>query len=128
MRYADDAVLVANSRKKLQKMLDKLNIACKIYGMALNVKKTKVMIVSNSKQEKCDILFDNSILEQVSHYKNLGSWITEDARCEEAIRTRIGMAKAAFWKNKEVMRRNICFLYKDEDTELLCVLCSKLWM
>ena len=40
-RYADDAVLVANSRKKLQKMLDKLNIACKIYGMALNVKKTK---------------------------------------------------------------------------------------
>ena len=58
MRYADDAVLMANSRKKLQKMLDKLNIACKIYGMALNVKKTKVMIVSNSKQEKCDILFD----------------------------------------------------------------------
>ena len=52
LRYADDAVLVANSRKKLQKMLDKLNIACKIYGMALNVKKTKVMIVSNSKQEK----------------------------------------------------------------------------
>jgi hypothetical protein len=34
LRYADDAVLVANSRKKLQKMLDKLNIACKIYGMA----------------------------------------------------------------------------------------------
>ena len=32
-------------------MLDKLNIACKIHGMALNVKKTKVMIVSNSKQE-----------------------------------------------------------------------------
>ena len=50
LRYADDAVLVANSGKKLQKMLDKLNIACKVYGMALNVKKTKVMIVSNSKQ------------------------------------------------------------------------------
>ena len=64
--------------------------------MALNVKKTKVMIVSNSKQEKCDILFDNSILEQVSHYNYLGSWITEGVRCEEEIRIRIGMAKAAF--------------------------------
>ena len=52
LRYANDAVLVANSRKKLQKMLDKLNVSCKIYGMAFNVKKTKVMIVSNSKQEQ----------------------------------------------------------------------------
>ena len=51
LRYADHAVLVDNSRKKLQKMLDKLNIACKIYGMTLNVKKTKVMIVSNSKRK-----------------------------------------------------------------------------
>ena len=83
LRYADDAELVVKSRKKLQKMLNKLNVSCKIYGMALDVKKTKVMIVSNSKQEKYDILFDNSILEQVSHYKYLGSWITEDARCEE---------------------------------------------
>ena len=71
------------------------------------------MIVSNSKQETCDILFDNSILEQVSQYKYLGSWITEDARCEEEIRTRIGMAKAAFWQNKEVMRGKYRVLYKD---------------
>src|SRR6187399_478178 len=92
-------------------MLDKLNIACKIYGIALNVKKTKVMIVSNSKQEKCNILFDNSILEQVSHYKYLGSWITEDAICEEEIKTRIGMAKAAFWQNKEGTRGNMGSLH-----------------
>ena len=52
LRYADDEVLVADSRKKLQKMLDKMNVSCKIYGMALNVKKTKVVIVSNSNQEK----------------------------------------------------------------------------
>jgi len=33
LRYADDALLVANSRKKLQKMLDKLNVSCKIHGI-----------------------------------------------------------------------------------------------
>ena len=71
-----------------------------------------MMVVSNSKQEKCDILFDNSILEQVSQYKYLGSWITEDARCEEEIRTRIGMAKAACWQNKAIMRGNIRFCTK----------------
>src|SRR2546425_6134451 len=46
-------------------------------------------------------------LEQVSRFKYLGSWITEDARSDKDIRARVGMAKAAFWQNKELMRRNI---------------------
>ena len=44
----------------------------------------------------------------------MGSWITEDARCEEELKARIGMAKAAFWKNKEVMRRNVRFDAKNK--------------
>ena len=48
-------------------------------------------------------------LEQVNRYKYLGSWITEDARCEEELKARTGMAKAAFWQNKEAMRRNVRF-------------------
>ena len=39
-------------------------------------------------------------LEQVTHFIYLGSWITDDTRSEEDIRTRVGMAKAAFWQNK----------------------------
>ena len=46
-------------------------------------------------------------MEQVSRFKYLGSWITEDARSEEDIRARVEMAKAAFWQNKELMRSNI---------------------
>src|SRR3989441_12324414 len=46
-------------------------------------------------------------LEQVTRFKYLGSWITEDVRSDENIRARVGMAKAAFWQNKELMKRNI---------------------
>ena len=46
-------------------------------------------------------------LEQVTRFKYLGSWITEDARSDEDIRARVGMAKAAFWQNKELLRSNI---------------------
>src|SRR3989441_4708155 len=45
LRYADDAVLVAEKRKKMQKMIDRLSTTCKEYGMEINVKKTKVMIM-----------------------------------------------------------------------------------
>ena len=37
-RYANDAILVAYSKKKLQVTLDKLNVICCKYEMAINVK------------------------------------------------------------------------------------------
>ena len=115
IRYADDAVLVADKRKKMQNMLDRLNETCKVYGMEINVKKTKLMIMNKSEKQKgmlrC-ITLDNVPLEQVTRFKYLGSWITEDARSDEDIRARVGMAKAAFWQNKELMRRNIRFSTK----------------
>ena len=77
--------------------------------MAINVKKTKVMVISKASKVKCFITLNNMALEQVNRYKYFGSWITEDARCEEELKARIGMAKAAFWKNKEVLRRNVRF-------------------
>jgi exonuclease III len=110
LRYADDAILVSDKRRKLQKMIDKLNDTCKEYGMDINVKKTKVMVMNKMKglsESLKDITLNNVPLEKVARFKYLGSWITEDSRCEEDIRTRVGMAKAAFWQNKELMRRNI---------------------
>ena len=66
------------------------------------------MVISKASiQVKCSITLNNMPLEQVNRYKYLGSWITEDARCEEELKARIGMAKAAFWQNKVVMRRNV---------------------
>ena len=112
LRYADDAVLVADTKKKLQRLIDKLGESCKVYGMAINIKKTKVMVVCKEGKTQCTITLDNTVLEQVERYKYLGSWITENARCEEDIKARIGMAKAAFWQNKEIMRRNVRFRTK----------------
>src|SRR6184192_1318528 len=107
LRYADDAVLVAEKRKKMQKMIDRLSTTCKAYGMEINVKKTKVMIMNGTAKPKGmqrSITLNSVPLEQVSRFKYLGSWITEDARSNEDIRARVGMAKAAFWQNKELMR------------------------
>ena len=88
-------------------MVNKLNKTCIVYGMSINAKKTKVMVVNKTGSTPLQISLDNSVLEQVARYKYLGSWITEDGRCEEDLKSRIAMAKVAFWQNKEVMRRNI---------------------
>src|SRR3989442_6973412 len=83
LRYADDAVLVADKRKSMQKMIDRLNETCKAYGMEISVKKTKVMIMNKKKKQKglhsC-IMLSNVPLEQVTRFKYIGSWLTENAK------------------------------------------------
>ena len=41
LRYADDAVLVAEKRKKMQKMVDSLNDTCRVYGWKSLLKRLK---------------------------------------------------------------------------------------
>jgi len=50
IRYADDAVLVADKRKKMQKMADRLIETCKGYEMKINIKKTKVMVMNKKER------------------------------------------------------------------------------
>src|SRR5688572_736253 len=104
LRYADDAVLVADKKKKLQKMINKLNDTCKEYGMDINVKKTKVMVMGGDRVEngaQACLTLDGVQLEQVTRFKYLGSWISEDARREEDIRARVRIARTAFGKTKK---------------------------
>src|SRR2546425_2494155 len=92
LRNADDAVLVADKRKNMQKMINRLNETCKAYGMEINVKTTKVMIINKKEKQKgmqCCIML-NIPLEQVTRFKYLGSWITEYTKSDENIRTRVG--------------------------------------
>ena len=39
-----------------------------------------MIVVNKIGQTKCQVTLDNKILEQVSRYKYLGSWITDDVR------------------------------------------------
>jgi len=68
--------------------------------MELNVKKTKTMVITKTENVCCKIMVDGTMLKQVSQYKYLGSWITDNGRCELDVKTRIAMAKDAFWKLK----------------------------
>ena len=92
--------------KGLQKIMDRLNDTAKAFDMKINVDKTKVMKVSRNGGE-INISIDGQKVEQVSKFKYLGAWITEDGRSEVEIRTRIGMAKDAFNKRKELLTRGM---------------------
>ena len=93
--------MVASSEIGLQKLMDQLNTVAKKYCMKINVKKTKTMVVSK-KGGTVSIVIEGQRVEQVKTFKYLGSVIAEDGRCMEDIKQRIGCAKDAFNKRKDL--------------------------
>jgi len=66
------------------------------YGNKCRLKKTKVMVFSKRQGIKCVIEVNGKKLEQVSAYKYLVSWLTEDGKSEKEVRDRIALVKRAF--------------------------------
>ena len=84
LRYADDTALLAGNEKELTELTSKINEVGKQFGMKINIKKTKVMVVSRKPNSpKINIAIDGQHIEQVTSYMYLGSLITEDGRCKK---------------------------------------------
>ncbi|KAI5728841.1 hypothetical protein M8J77_021978 [Diaphorina citri] len=108
LRYADDLVLLANTKQDLVTLLENLHESSIKYNMKININKSKVMLVSkkaNRRTPKIEI--DNQTLEGVNNYKYLGANISSDGKSDDEIKRRIAIAKTSFWRHKEIMRRNI---------------------
>ena len=74
-RYADDTIIIAETEDDLQLMITRLNETCKIYGMELNAKKTKVIVIEKYPGTKIQITSGKFVSEQVKSYCYLGSQI-----------------------------------------------------
>ena len=68
--------------------------------MRIDVKKTKTMVVSRTGGGIDDIKLDGQTNEQVKNFRYLGAMISEDGRCKDDVKGRIGMAKKAFIRGK----------------------------
>ena len=62
--------------------MDALQGVAEVYGMKININKTKTMRVSRNGGETVDIHIEGQKVEQVKKFKYLGAWITIDGRCE----------------------------------------------
>jgi hypothetical protein len=106
VRFADDQGMVDNTEEGLQLIMNRLNKTAKEYNMKVNVKNTKVMVVSKTEGLRVKIKVDGDEVEQVTKFKYLGSILSEDGRCFEDVKVRIAMAKEAFNKRRELMTKS----------------------
>ena len=95
LRYADDAALLSDNITKMKRILHIVDKAGQDAGLHLKAKKTKVMHISGGNQQVYtpDVTVNGAKLENVEHFKYLGSCKTEDGKCSKDINARTGRAK-----------------------------------
>ena len=73
LRYADGTSLLALEEQKLQNLLTTVNVKGKLYGMEINVMKTKSMVASKKQETpKVSIKLDGTAIEQVEKWS---TWV-----------------------------------------------------
>ena len=97
--------MLAESEEQLQALVDAVKVESLKYGLEMNTKKTKTMVIRRDADEVVNIRIkvDEVILEQVDKYQYLGQLITDDGRCEVEIKRRIEIARTNFLKMNEVL-------------------------
>ena len=104
LRYADDTGITAESERELQILANRVNEEGKHFGMKMNIKKTKTMVISRKVETpKVNITLDGKPVEQVERFVYLGQLITENGKCDEEIKRRIEIARTAYVKMRNVL-------------------------
>ncbi|XP_055388393.1 uncharacterized protein LOC129616943 [Condylostylus longicornis] len=105
IRYADDTTIIADSIEDLQHLMNKVNHHSKKFGLNMNNKKTKYMIVTkhNIPYTNASIYIDNEPIERVNNFIYLGSMLHEGWDSEKEIKRRIEMARGASLNYQKVL-------------------------
>jgi len=92
LRYADYTVLIADSEKQLQRILNTVIKESERKGLELNVKKSECMVVSKKQQIPIhNISCKGEPIKLVHKLKYLGRMLTSDAKYDAEIRKRVAI-------------------------------------
>ena len=106
--FADDLVLLSESAEGLQKCIDKLDDYCSMWGLSVNIDKTKVIIFNKGGKRYCRHKFKirGMDIEIVNKYCYLGIIFSASGSFTNACDALFDKALKAFYKFKQLHPQN----------------------
>ena len=113
--YADDTLLIAQSKAVIESYMQCIGECGKQYGMVFNRDKLECMNI------RCDVELHNEvgdIIQRKDSLKYLGSILAADGHSEQIVASRLGMAKqefsalAKFWQHAAVSNKKKYHIYE----------------
>ena len=81
----DDTVLLGTTREKIIEKFEILAKFCSEYGMVVNQKKTKLMVINGEENDREEFIVGDVIVKHALSYIYLGSPFTEDGRMDSVL-------------------------------------------
>lgn len=132
--YADDIVLLSQSAKGLQKLLDSLKAFCDMWDLTVNIDKTKIMIFNKSGKilKGYSFKYDKQPVELACEYKYLGIIFKPSGSFSYAINQLSKKAcKAMFCIRRSLYSENMNVLSHirlfDACVTPILLYCSEIW-
>jgi hypothetical protein len=105
--YADDIVLLSESKSGLQSSLNILGTYCSNWKLQVNVEKSKVLILnSNGKTHVNEFSYNNNIIQTVSKYCYSGAMLKYNGNFNVAVSLLMEKARKAYFKIKKTIELN----------------------
>ena len=109
LRYADDTILLAESKEELKSLLMKVKEESEKVGLKLNIQKTKIMVSGPITSWQ----IDGETMETVTDFIFVGSKITADGDCSHEIKRHLLLGRKAETNLDRVLKsRDITLLTK----------------
>ena len=106
LRYADDPILMAESREELKSLLMKVKEETERVDLKLNIQKTMIMAPDPITSWQ----IDGEPVETVSDFILGGSKITADGYCSHVIKRRLLLGKKSHDQPKKYIKKQRCYL------------------
>ncbi|KAL4083661.1 hypothetical protein QTP88_028977 [Uroleucon formosanum] len=117
LAYADDIVILGNTRQDITQTMSNLVTASKRMGLCINEEKTKFMVLSRRREDQPNLQVDNFTFESVESFKYLGVNINNKNDMHQEIVERLASGNRCYHsiqkllKSKLLSRRSKTLLY-----------------
>lgn len=99
--FADDVVVVAESKKVLIEIINKSSALSEEYGMNIKINKTRIMVIRREEEQVNIKLKKKKTNKEIRNFIYLGSMIEGYIKSyRKELRVRITMRKGKFKKNR----------------------------
>ena len=125
LKYADDTILMAESKEELKSHLMKVKVESEKVGLKLNIQKTKIMASSPITSWQ----IDGETVETVRDFIFLGSRITADGDCRHEIKRRLLLGREVMTKVDSILKsRDITLPTKVHLVKAMVFSSGHVWM
>ena len=125
LRYADDIILLAESKEELKSLLMTVKEESEKVGLKLNIQKIKIVASSFITSWK----IDGETVENLADFMFLGSKITADGDCSREIKRCLLLGRNAMTNLESILRsRGITFPTKVHLVKAMVFFISHVWI